>query len=211
MSVASEEFIGAFGAPDPATPAGLQLADSGTRSMWARLHPKIGAGWFRNGFLYLFGEGVDHLQTCLDARSFVVPPGKQRAILGRNAYGAILVLENEGDPDAERGYLLDPFMVAYTEIPRTRFVNIIARALPQNETGLFLDDGAYTDWREENAVDRIGVNDVLGIKVPRGLGGKLEASNLQLDDIENYYRTTAPIYADAFAPLATVASARPRC
>ena len=199
MSDAGQSFIAAFGAPDPATPDGLKLARGGTRSVWAELHSEIGAGWFRDGFLYLFGEGVDRLQTCLDAWSFVVPPGKKRTILGRNAYGAILVLENEGEPGAERGYLLDPFVVAYTEIPNTRFVSIISRALPKNETGPFLDAAAYADWCEENAIDRIGVKDVLGIKVPRGLGGKLEASNLQLDDIENYYRTTAPIYADAFA------------
>jgi hypothetical protein len=43
---------------------------------------------------------------------------------------------------------------------------------------------------------------VLGIKVPKGLGGKLELDNLQLDGIVDYYQSTGPIYAKAFAKLA---------
>ena len=40
-------------------------------------------------------------------------------ILGRNAYGAILVLDNANDPMEQRVRILDPFTVTYDgELPR---------------------------------------------------------------------------------------------
>jgi hypothetical protein len=199
MSAVGEAFKKAFGKPDPATPHGIRFRNAGFQGSWESLHQEIGAGWFRDGFLYLFGEGLDSLTPCLDAWSFLVPPCDDRMIIGRNAYGALLVLDNGHSPYEERVYLLDPFTVTYATAPNIQFTNLIGRALPRRELPTFLDDSAYQQWREENNAGRLDLDDVLGIKVPRALGGQLTADNVQLDGIVDYYQSTAPIYADAFA------------
>jgi hypothetical protein len=199
MSAVSEAFVGAFGAPDPAAPNGVHLGP--VQAIWDSLHKKVGSGWFRGGFLYLFGEGLGAFGPCLEAWSFLVPPCADRRIIGRNAYGALLVLDNVSTPPEERVKLLDPFTVTFTEIPNTRFVSLIGRALPKAEVPVFLEDRAYLDWRKENNVDRLDLDDVLGIKAPKALGGELVPANLQLDGMVDYYQTTAPIYAKAFAKL----------
>jgi len=168
---------------------------------WERLHEQVGSGWFRDGFLYLFGERLEALRACLDAWSFLVPPCSDRVIVGRNAYGAILVLDNPSTPALEMVHVLDPVTVTFTGDKTIQLVSLIGRALPENELRTFLDDGAYRAWLRENGVSRLGPDDILGVKVPTVLGGALVSSNLQLEDIGTYYQTTAPIYADAFAKL----------
>jgi hypothetical protein len=91
MSAVGEAFVKAFGKPDPATPNGVTFSMPGLQGSWESLHKEIGSGWYRDGFLYLFGEGLDALKPCLEAWSFLVPPCDDRVIIGRNAYGAILV------------------------------------------------------------------------------------------------------------------------
>src|SRR3954454_18474880 len=96
MADMAEAFSAAFGKPDPATPPGLHFESDGFHEiMWRRNVDKIGAGWFRDRFLYLFGEGLEPLHACLDAWSFLVPPAtSERMIVGRNAYGAIAFLDD---------------------------------------------------------------------------------------------------------------------
>jgi hypothetical protein len=201
VAVLDEEFINTIGRPDPATPNGLHFSGAWFQRKWDQLHPLIGSGWFVDGFLYLFGEGLADLSACLEAWSFLVPPHDDRVIVGRNAYGAILVLENPSTAGSQRVCVLDPWTVTYYGDENLNFTSLIARALPQRELVEFLDDRAYRQWRQQNQVARLGLDDVLGIKVPKPLGGKLEASNLQLDGIVDYYKTTGPIYAEAFAKL----------
>lgn len=200
MSAVGQAFVDIFGKPDPATPNGLVL-NRVYRGFWANVHSEIGSGWYRDGFLYLFGEGLDSLLPCLDAWSFLLHPCNDRRILGRNAYGAILVLEKNDTPTEERVYLLDPYTVTYDGAPHWQFSSLIGRALPQQEMPGFLDNRAYDAWRKVNGVDRLDLDDVLGIKVPKALGGQLEVDNLQLDGIVEYYQTTAPIYEKAFASM----------
>jgi hypothetical protein len=200
MSVVGQSFIAAFGPPDPPAPSGLTFQSWAQRG-WDRLYSEIGAGWYLDGFLYLFGEGLAALQPCLEAWSFLIPPCSDRRILGRNAYGAILVIDNSDSPEGERVYILDPFTVTYDGAANWQFINLIGRALPQREMPTFLDNRPYDAWRKANAVDRLDLDDVLGIKVPKALGGKLAVENLQLDNIVSYYQTTAPIYEKAFASI----------
>lgn len=200
MSVVGQNFIAAFGTPNPAAPNGIFLRRA-FQSGWLATHAEIGSGWFLDGFLYLFGEGVSDLQPCLDAWAFLVPPCSDRRILGRNAYGAILVLDNGDSPDEQLVRVLDPFTVTYDGAPNWQFMNLIGRALPKGEMPTFLDHRAYDDWRKANDVDRLDLDDVLGIKVPKALGGELVADNLQLDGIVDYYQTTGPIYEKAFASI----------
>jgi len=201
MTLVGERFVSAFGAPDPAAAPGLQFERRGSRVMWERLHEEVGAGWFRDGFLYLFGEGLEALRPCLEAWSFIVPPCDDRLIIGRNAYGMLLVLDNPSRPAQETVYVLDPFTVSYAGDSTVQLVSLIGRALPDGELRPFLDDQPYRAWRQEHGVDRLGAKNILGVKVPKGLGGQLESSNLQVEDIIAYYQTTAAIYANEFAKL----------
>ena len=118
-------------------------------------------------------------------------------ILGRNAYGAILVLDNANDPMEQRVRILDPFTVTYDGDPDLQFGNMIGNWLPKGgwygrgELPTFLDDRAYRDWRQHHGLKdvRLDFDDVLGIKVPRALGGDLTA---ELEHIVDYYQTTGP-------------------
>ena len=201
MSAAGDAFTAAFGAPDPATPNGVRFSGFFTQEAWEELNAEIGSGWFMNGFLYLFGDQLESLRPCLDAWSFVVPPNPNRLILGRTAYGAIFVLDNPGAKD-ERVCIVDPFTVTYWSDPNSVFGNLIGRSLPEREfPDHILDAKPYEAWRKANEVGRLEFDDVLGIKTPRPLGGKLDPDNFQLESIIDYYQTTAPIYAKAFATL----------
>jgi hypothetical protein len=208
VSSVGEKFVAAFGAPDPATANGLHFSRRIYRDLWEELHGEIGSGWFGDGFLYLFGADLDALRPCLEAWPFLVPPNEDRMILGRNAYGAILVLDNANDV-AQRVFILDPFTLTYDSDPNMRLENTIGNWLPnggwhgRGELPTFLDDRAYQQWRKLHGIDdvRLDFDDVLGIKIPRALNGTMAPDNVQLDDIVSYYRTTAPIYAETFARL----------
>ena len=50
MSAVGQAFINAFGAPNPAAPS------MPMNYQFDSLHPEIGSGWFRDGFLYLHGR-----------------------------------------------------------------------------------------------------------------------------------------------------------
>jgi hypothetical protein len=199
MSVVGDNFVRAFGAPDPVVSDGLRFTRRLTRELWSEIHAEIGAGWFADGFLYLFADGVEDLMACLEAWSFLMPENANRVALGRNAHGAILVLENEVTP-MERVYLLDPFTVSYTEVPNTRFNSLFGRTLPRAELGEhFHDDRVYRAWRERHGVRRLERDQILGFQVPRGLGGARHVDNVRLENAVAYYRSTAPAYTDAFA------------
>jgi hypothetical protein len=69
---------------------------------------------YKNRFIYLFGEGLEKLKTCLDAWSFMLPKNKDRIIIGRTAYGALFCLENANTPgQMKRVYVLDPLNLEY--------------------------------------------------------------------------------------------------
>jgi hypothetical protein len=210
MTVAGEKFVAAFGKPDPATPPGLKFSRPAREVSWKFLHPEIGSGWFMNRFLFLFGEGLDRLQPCLDAWSFLVPPGHpDRMILGRNAYGAILVLENANTPSAEeRVFVLDPTMVHYWSDPNLVFPNLIGHFLPDRQIPCFLENRPYEAWLK-GLGRHLEVDEILAMKEPISLGGSMEdAHNFQPEDIFEYYRTTAPIYADALQKNAAKAASK---
>jgi hypothetical protein len=199
--MAIDAFAERFGPPDPPTPPGLRFRTESWQELWDSIHSVTGAGWFCDGFLYLFGEGLERFQACVDAWSFLVPPAENRMILGRNAYGALLVLENADDDEAQSVHVLDPFTVTYGKVPHAHVFSLVGRVLPRQEIPMFLDDAAYLVWLDEHNLERIELNDVLGIKMPQALGGKLASDNLQIEDIVDYYQSTGPTYAAAFATL----------
>jgi hypothetical protein len=196
MSDVGKAFLGVLGKPDPATPSGLQFREAHSQQLWQRLYQEIGAGWFLNRFFYLFGPGLERLLACLEAWSFLVPPGRDRMILGHNAYGAILVLERPNTTDASV-HLLDPFRVQYWSDPRIGFINLIGRWLPDRMLPGFSDDLLYRAWIQGGTVLPDDV--ILAPEKPLGLGGTLEPDNIREEEIVSYYRTTGPIYEKAFA------------
>jgi WD40 repeat protein len=211
-SAVGEAFHAAFGDPQPAAPNGLFFKSSMERSLWQSIQPEIGSGWYLDRFLYLFGDDLGHLEDCLDAWAFLVPEGKDRKILGRNAYGSILVLENANEID-QKVFVLDPFRVVYWTHSQIVFGNLLGAYLPERLIPGFLDTALYDAWTEVNGP--LSDRTILGTKVPMGLGGALDPENVQEEDIVEYYRTTAPIYEKAWRkmgrePAREVTKASPR-
>jgi hypothetical protein len=201
MSVVGKNFLKAMGKPKPSAPSGLHLDDAPFSGAWNLLAKEIGAGWFSNGFLYLFGEGLEALRPCLDAWSFLLPAAKQRTIIGRNGYGAIAVVENHADPQDGRVCILDPVTVQYWSNPNCIFINFIGAWLPQKKVPKeFVDDALYRKWVAKNKATP-ELTDIVAWKTPASLGGKATLDNVQLENIVEYYQSTAPTYAKAFANL----------
>lgn len=193
---AAESFRRRFGAPDPSAPPGLRFPGRGDQTVWEDLQRQIGAGWFLDGFVYLFGEGLDALSPCLAAWDFLLPPGPQRVVIGRNAYGALLVAEN---PD-EEGFtcpvgLLDPLHVRYWRHPEVVLMNLVGHWLPDDQVPGFLDSRMYDAWHGTTG-DRLELTEALAIKTPLSLGGEITAGNFQIEKLVDYYRSTAEIYRD---------------
>ncbi len=97
--------------------------------MWASQKEKIGAGFFRDRFLSLFGEGLEHLSACLDAWSFLVPTNDDRLVVGRNAYGAIAYVDDTNGA-TPRLRIVDPLRVEVIGASDLDLWRFIARFLP---------------------------------------------------------------------------------
>jgi hypothetical protein len=195
-----QKCAAALGPPAPSAPPGLHFKRAGDQAIWSDMHAVIGSGWYWNRFLYLFGEGLETLSVCVQEWSFLVPPGPERMILGRNAYGAMLILENPNDmgPDTRVG-ILNPLEVSWFIDRSLIFGTLIGRGIPQRALPpSFLDDSVYQEWVRYSG-RHLEFDEVLGIKVPLPLGGKMSLDNFQVEKLVNYYRSTAPIYAKALA------------
>jgi hypothetical protein len=197
MTALGDTVTKALGRPQPLEPNGVQFPTPFTQRLWEATYQEIGAGWYLDGFVYLFGPKAAALQRCLDAWPFVVPPKPGRVILGRNAYGMILVAD---DPAGHENtvYVLDPFTVRYYTLQWLQFSTLLGRFLPERLIPHFLDDSVYRAWQRSTGRTLEG-DLVLGPKIPEGLGGELTLANVMLDDIFAYYESMAPIHAKAFA------------
>lgn len=200
MSAAKQSFVPVFGAPAPSVSPALRFRDSFVQGVWERIYADTGAGWFRDRFLLLFTKSLDRLKPCLDAWSFLVPAARDRVIVGRNAYGALLVVENANDMDTQHAYVLDPFLAVYWTAPSMHLFNMIGKWLPENRIPNFLDDRVYKSWVKKRKAP-LPDNVILAPKVPMGLGGKMAVSNVQEEDIVDFYKTSGPIYEKAFAKM----------
>jgi len=197
MSEVGEAFVAGFGRPDPPAPNGIFFPRPFHARWWSDIHGEIGSGWFMDRFLYLFGEGLDVFLPCLEAWSFVAGAARERMIVGRNAYGALLVAEEP----SERGItspvaMLDPLNVRYWTHPDMVFGNLIGNWLPTRSLPDFFDTSLYDAWRRVTG-DELQLSEALAIKEPKPLGGRMEAGNFQIEDVVDYYLTTGPIYARA--------------
>jgi hypothetical protein len=187
----------ALGDPDPAVPPGLHFQDGFQGRVWRLCAEKVGAGWFRDRFLYLFGEGLEALAPCLEAWPFLVPPNADRMIVGRNAYGAIAYVDDANSPQGKLS-VLDPLSVSVVTSHGLDLWSFIGRYLPENLIESFLDDSVYREWAEKSRLG-LELDLALAIKIPLTLGGKMEVDNFSVEGIAEYYQTTAPIYANGIA------------
>jgi len=201
MSAGGDAFRGALGAPDPSVPDGLP--EGTANGYWERLKPELGCGYFMDRYLYLFGEKLQELTTCLEAWSFVVPHHEPRVILGYNAYGALLVLhENTAEPWKNRVHVLDPLHVTYTTYPSFDFLGLIGSWLPEKRIPGFFDTSVYEAWSNETGA-YLDPHEVLGIGVPLSLGGAMALDNFAAQDIVEYYKTSGPTYEKALGKIST--------
>lgn len=191
-----------LGAPDPAHASGLPFdgeSNSASRN-WVRLDSKeIGAGFFMNRFLYLFGEELPKLQPCLKAWAFMLPADdKVRYVIGKNAYGSLLVIENpNGDSGLPAVGLLDTTTVEYWTEPDLVFPNLLGWWLPRKKLPNFFKTELYDKWAAKSK-EPLEVDEILGMTVPLSLGGTWKATNFEVRDIVEYYETTGPTYKSAF-------------
>jgi hypothetical protein len=196
MTTVGAAFVASVGRPEAPTANGVVFNNKAARRIWERLLREIGAGWFSNRFLYLFGPGLDAWLPCLDAWSFLVqPPDRERVVLGRNAYGALLIAEEP----TRRGlrcpvYLLDPLNVRYWTHPQLGLVNLIGNWLPQGRLPDFCDRGLYDAWTQASG-EPLTLDEILAIRVPKTLGGRMTPDNFAVENILSYYRSTGRIYA----------------
>src|SRR5262249_55322296 len=111
MPAPQHPLVKAFGPADPRLKMGVRF-QGGMQGIWEDATEHLSAGYYLHGFLRLFDEGLAELSKALDAWSFLVPPSKDRLILGCNAYGSMLVLER-ANSGRGRVHILDPFRLSY--------------------------------------------------------------------------------------------------
>jgi hypothetical protein len=188
-------FIKTLGKPSPAAASGLHFRDDLKAELWEDIYQEIGAGWFLDRFVYLFGVGLEAAKACLDAWSFCVPPaGYDRVILGRNAHGALLVMEDQPN-GYESIHILDPLHVTWWSEPQIAFVNLLGAWLPEKRLPHFLDDSVYRKLVARHGALPDGF--IFAPITPLGLGGTHSPDNYQPEELITYYTTTGPIYARA--------------
>jgi hypothetical protein len=191
----ADKFLAAYGHADPATDRGFDFNGHNLSFFWDELYGEIGAGWYLDRFLYLFGEEVRTLDRCLEYWDFLMPQdNKTRWVIGRNAYGALLVIE---DPltlaNAAPIGLLDPLTVSYSADPNMVFTNLIGYWLPERRLNQFLDTRLFDAWRKHTD-DVLELDEILAIQTPLPLGGEMIIDNFNIEDVFDYYQTTGDIY-----------------
>lgn len=135
----------------------------------------------------------------MDEWSFIVPSNPKRVILGRNAHGAIVTVEPRSTRRGAETYIhvLDPIGFRWWTNPNAVFANFFgywmaSKALPRG----FMDETAYSEWRAQSG-RYLKEDEILAIKVPLALGGSLTLDNFQVENIFEYYASTAPIFRRA--------------
>lgn len=200
MSVLGESFIKAIGKPDEVEPNGLVFPLEFDQMAWEENIKEIGAGWYLHRFLYLFGEKVNRLNPILEFWSFLLPPNRERQVIGKNAYGMLLVMEDFSNQGVVAPvHVLDPLRITYWNDPNLDVTGLLGNWLPQNRIPGFLDNRLYEAWHKTTG-DFPDFDEILAIREPLTLGGKMEASNFQVESVFDYYRTTGEIYAKTFKP-----------
>lgn len=198
MTPLAKHFVRGMGRPNPETKNGIHFEAPGAQLFWEMVGPQMRAGWFLDRFVYLCGPELQRLLRCLDAWSFLVPPGHDRIVLGYNVHGAILVLE-DANTSLPKVLVLEPYRLAWWTHDHLGFENLFARWLPDRELPHFLDTGVYEQWRK-SAGGYLAQDMILAPKLPEDLGGTRTLENFQVENLFEYYERTGREYAKVARP-----------
>jgi len=199
MSGVGDLFTKRFGPPSPAVSSRVSFPSGSSLEATWEFISDVEAGWYMNRFLYLFGDDLNPLKACLEAWEFLAgKPSGERMILGRNAYGAIVFMDDAEKSANAAVKILDPLSVTVWEEPDSSLIRFLGGALPQNRTRRFLDDSVYKEHLAKTSL-YLELDLVLGINTPIGLGGKMSLDNFHVENLLKYYEGTAPIYKKALA------------
>lgn len=195
----TDTFTSVLGKPKPKARVGFRFEHPIRQDFWEHYQKETGAGWYLDRFVFLFGAGLERLEACLEAWSFLVPPTTDRKIIGYNAYGSILVLE---DPDGEDNsvHVLDPYRVTYWSNPNLDFRGLIGYWIPKTAIPHILDNDLYEEWRKQKD-QHLGDGAILAPQTPEGLGGTWALANFNEEDIVDFYASRGPVYAQAFKTM----------
>lgn len=195
-------FCEALGAPViAATP--MQFRSAYLNDVMSRQISQIGAGWFLGRMFYLLGDGMQRLEPCVRAWSFLLPPSlSDWVIIGYNVYGQILLLDQDGERGAMSPVgMLDPLTVSYVSDPELDVAALLAHWLPQRRLPGFLDTSVYEQFLTTSQ-GLLEDDEMLGIEQALPLGGEMTLENFSEIGIVDYYEAVAPVYAKAYAEFA---------
>lgn len=148
--LAAERFVQAYGGPSTPAPTHLSIKEAADQQDWEAVYATIGGGWFRNGFLYLFGERLQELDALLEPMAHLWPQGQpELSIFGKNAYGDLLIVE----AFSERGFeapvvLFEAEKKLLHRNPAWNFLTVIGEQLPSMEFAFFLQQDHWYTWLE---------------------------------------------------------------
>src|SRR5262245_24048305 len=111
MSFVSDKFHAGLGRSDAPALSGVRF-DSTEQRFWESVNEEIDAGFYIDGFVYLFGEGLEPLLAALPAWSFLAPAPPHPMIVGYNAFGTLLVVKDRTSWNPRLG-VLDPARVVW--------------------------------------------------------------------------------------------------
>ena len=197
MGQQKNSFTQVFGnADEPAKP--IQFNEQFLEEDWKWRQQTMNAGWFLGRYFYLLGEGMKRFNPCLEAWSFILPPVKERRIIGYNVYGALLIMENETEEGIVAPIrLLDPTNVVYWQSNECVYGTLLTRWLPDKLIPNFFNTGVYKQWLEKS--ERfLDDDEILGIRSAIPLGGIMNLENFTPMNIVNYYQATGTAYAKAY-------------
>ena len=97
MSAISEAFLSTVGKPNLLTDLGFKFSMEWDQIVLDDLYQEIGAGIFQNDFLHLLGSNISELDLLLENWNFLFNDDANRRVIGRNAHGSLLIIENESE------------------------------------------------------------------------------------------------------------------
>lgn len=186
-------FRKAMGKPDPVSPVGVHFDDDGEQLTFESYVEDVGAGWFKERFIYLFGEGLEPLVACVHAWRFLAGALPRAQVIGQNAYGALVV---NLDRKTVNVGIIDPWRIDFSTDPNFDVGGLIGSRLPDNELAGFLDDRLFRQWQKATGMS-VDVGEMLSLKVPLALGGEATLENLELVPMVEYYEASGPVFAKA--------------
>jgi hypothetical protein len=180
-----------MGKPSPKAKPMDVSCDGGAEFTMEMYLEEVGAGWFLDRFIYLFGDRVSELEPALHAWEFLTGKLPNARVLGQTATGALVFTPNLLKM---RVAILDPWRVAYIASSQYDLGGLLGWVLPDAHWPELVDTDLYREFRKATRM-RVEVGEMLAPKVALPLGGTATLDNVQLLPLVEYYAATAVPYA----------------